>query len=89
MLLQTFLNIAINHEIVHALNTVKDVGHTMVWVLFEIAHLNLASKSSEVFQWNMEYIKEIMVLEDLEGEELEGTLVQNLFKVYGVKGYRV
>ena len=37
----------------------------------------------------MEHIEEVMVLEDLKGEELEGAFIENLLEIDGIESYRV
>ena len=89
MFLEAFDDVAVDHEVMHALDAVEDVRHAVVGVLLEVAHLNLASKRGQVLQWYVEDVEEVMVLEDLEGEELEGALVENVLEGYGIEGYRM
>ena len=49
MLLQTLLHVAIDHEIVQSLHTIQNMRHTMVWIFFKVAHLELTSERSQVF----------------------------------------
>ena len=89
MFLQAFDDIAVDHEVVHALDAVEDVCHAVIRVLFEVAHLNLACNRGQVLQGYVENVEEVMVLEDLEGEELEGAFVENMLEGYGIEGYRM
>ena len=73
--LQALDHVAIAHEVVQPLDTVKNMRHAMVRILLEVAHLKLTRQRCKVLQWNVERVEEAVVLEDLEGQELEGCLV--------------
>ena len=83
--LEEFGHISVQHEEVEGLQTVQYVRHAVVLVVFEVAHLQFARKVDQVVQLDVVLLDEAVLLENLEGEELQGVLDEDLLKVESVK----
>ena len=73
--LDVLVNVSIAHDEVHTLQAVQDVRDTVIRIVLEVAHLQLTCEVDQVVLWDVIEVKEVVVLEDLECQELEGVLI--------------
>ena len=81
MLLQTLLDTALLQEEVKALQTVQDMDHVVVVILFEVAELHFCGEIAHGLELDVVQFEEVVVFEYLEGQELQTVLGHARLKV--------
>ena len=81
MLLQTLLDTALLEEEVQTLQTVQDMDHVVVVILFEVAELHFCSEIAHGLELDVVQFEEVVVFEYLEGQELQTVLGHARLKV--------
>ena len=81
MLLQTLLDTALLEEEVQTLQTVQDMDHVVVVILFEVAELHFCGEIAHGLELDVVQFEEVVVFEYLEGQELQTVLGHARLKV--------